>query len=432
MLKRPAERDESLSHVRENRPFSVTFKGGDPPFWAIICRDANGNVHENSNLPDRVFTETTIQMFRSASELAARRCPQYLVSNTSALHFSPSDMCEESLAGDALDDKIELKIGGTEKVTAYYESAFKRLQQLNCRMLAKAFIKLIEPRKQVRHPYNGGRGSVPWERGDPELTKPDWWPRDVIHKEPDHLRQELRVKLLVHIIQQLLPMGVTADKLEEVANDNRRQIKPPAKVGILDELFRVRRLEERFEQQKVEATTVIYITNLERDKAGSGDEPDDNAENLETSPDTLNVQGSYDGSPMDTLQLPSGLHYAIQDGKMQVESLQPYIKHEGLATDTTPTMMNQSMHYNTFHFQTSSDDVKSINQPTQWCMNGQSFLSGWPHAINQNMFAPVHDYSGVNHPQIVDPTHNAYVTPPAHEVPSAHNLPQRTAPNPTW
>lgn len=97
-------------------------------------------------------------------------------------------------------DLMALKIGDTDKVTAYYESVFKRLQQLNCRMLAKSFIKLIEPRKQVRHPYNGGRGAVPGERGDPELTKPDWWPRDVIHKEPDHLRKERESYLETNVL----------------------------------------------------------------------------------------------------------------------------------------------------------------------------------------------------------------------------------------
>jgi hypothetical protein len=58
-------------------------------------------------------------------------------------------------------------------------------------------------------------------------------------------------------------MGVTADKLEEVANDNRRQIKPPAKVGILDELFRVRRLEERFERQEVGLLHFFFFQQID-------------------------------------------------------------------------------------------------------------------------------------------------------------------------
>lgn len=72
----------------------------------------------------------------------------------------------------------------------YYEKAFDAFQQLNCRVIAKAFIKLVEPRKQVNHPYNGRKpasGFSPEQRPDPELTKPKWWPSGVTHKEPDHL-----------------------------------------------------------------------------------------------------------------------------------------------------------------------------------------------------------------------------------------------------
>lgn len=98
---------------------------------------------------------------------------------------------------------VPLRIGETQKVTSYYESALKHFQQLNCRMVAKAFIKFIEPRKQVRHPYNGGKpppGSAPGTTGDPEKTKPEWWPPGVMHKEPDHLRKECMYFALFKLI----------------------------------------------------------------------------------------------------------------------------------------------------------------------------------------------------------------------------------------
>jgi hypothetical protein len=99
------------------------------------------------------------------------------------------------------EDQVPLEIGDTKKVTAFYTMAFKRLQQINCRLLAKNLIKIIEPRKQVRHPYNGGRkpGGAPGEKGDPEDTKPDWWPRDVIHREPDHIKKECKSRQLFSI-----------------------------------------------------------------------------------------------------------------------------------------------------------------------------------------------------------------------------------------
>lgn len=186
----------------------MVFSGPPPSYWAMLFIDDKGNIGESSNLQSSVFTDGAYQDFRAASELARQRSS--LIPTSSALNIgsvgsSPrssrfnrrrDNVQEEPLAVnyvDAMDDEMELvplRIGDTGTVRAYYESAFKRLQQLNCRMLAKGFIKLIEPRKQVRHPYNGGKGAGPGDRGDPEKTKPDWWPRDVIHKEPDHLRKE--------------------------------------------------------------------------------------------------------------------------------------------------------------------------------------------------------------------------------------------------
>ena len=104
----------------------------------------------------------------------------------------------EDFSSNGSTEMVPLRIGDSQKVQHYYESALKHFQQLNCRMVAKAFIKFIEPRKQVRHPYNGGKpppGSAPGTTGDPEKTRPEWWPPGVMHKEPDHLRKECMFKI---------------------------------------------------------------------------------------------------------------------------------------------------------------------------------------------------------------------------------------------
>ena len=74
-------------------------------------------------------------------------------------NFSSSESVEDFAYSPM--DTIELEIGETEKVIAYSEAALK-------------------------HPYNGGRS------GDPEATKPAWWPASVMHKEPDHLKMECK------------------------------------------------------------------------------------------------------------------------------------------------------------------------------------------------------------------------------------------------
>lgn len=70
----------------------------------------------------------------------------------------------------------------------YYEKVFQNLQQTNCRVIAKAYIKLVEPRKQAQYPYNGRRTVAGrTQQFSPEETKPPWWPPGVSHREPDHL-----------------------------------------------------------------------------------------------------------------------------------------------------------------------------------------------------------------------------------------------------
>lgn len=98
--------------------------------------------------------------------------------------------------------RTAIRLGQTDLVRRYYEKAFEAFQQLNCRVIAKAFVKLVEPRKQVNHPYNGRRaagGSS--QKMDSELTKPKWWPTGVTHKEPDHLQKAGKMVLALYPVE---------------------------------------------------------------------------------------------------------------------------------------------------------------------------------------------------------------------------------------
>lgn len=88
----------------------------------------------------------------------------------------------------ALHQRASISVKERGFLRLYYEKIFQNLQQTNCRIIAKAYIKLVEPRKQVNYPYNGRKiveGRT--QQLDPEATKPPWWPRGVSHREPDHL-----------------------------------------------------------------------------------------------------------------------------------------------------------------------------------------------------------------------------------------------------
>lgn len=56
---------------------------------------------------------------------------------------------------------------------------------------------------------------------------------------------------MIHILRKLGDRNITADKLKEAADGSKRQLKPPTKSAILDKIFKVRWMEERYEDGKI-------------------------------------------------------------------------------------------------------------------------------------------------------------------------------------
>ncbi|KAJ5594094.1 uncharacterized protein N7459_000302 [Penicillium hispanicum] len=194
-----------------------------------------------------------------------------------------------------------LRIGNRDLLRRYYEKAFEDFQQLNCRAIAKSYIKLVEPRKQVHYPYNGRKviAGVS-QRVDPERTKPGWWPADVLHREPDHLLKRDRLHLLVHILCDLKDShGVTADKLREAGQDVRRQITPANRLQVLDEIYFVRQTEERYLNGEIDANTLIQVTQTQLPEATC--QEDELTANIHTAPLSA-VHGEHDGHDLDDAQ----------------------------------------------------------------------------------------------------------------------------------
>jgi hypothetical protein len=103
----------------------------------------------------------------------------------------------------------------------------------------------------------------PCQKLDPELTKPKWWPTGVQHKEPDHLLKHERIRLLMHILCELREShAITAQKLREAGQDVHRQIAPPQRLFILDEIYDVREIEELYLSGKISGDTVIYVSSI--------------------------------------------------------------------------------------------------------------------------------------------------------------------------
>ncbi|KAI9045598.1 DUF2841 domain-containing protein [Aspergillus affinis] len=162
-----------------------------------------------------------------------------------------------------------LRIGNKDLLRRYYEMAFENFQQLNCRAIAKAFVKLVEPRKQVNHPYNGRSTAAGMsQRVDPELTKPQWWPEGIRHREPDHLLKFERIRLLVHILCELREShNITSEKLKDAGQDVRRGIVPEERLQVLDEIYYVRDMEELHLDGKIDGGTVIHVSQVQMPEA---------------------------------------------------------------------------------------------------------------------------------------------------------------------
>jgi hypothetical protein len=115
---------------------------------------------------------------------------------------------------------------------------FKSIQQLPCKAIAKEYIKTVEPRKQTTHPY---------KRGD--SAKPNWWPLGVRHTEPDHLKKDERLELLVSIMMHCITgrIKVGLQTLRDSTNGVKRSLLNGTRLKILDEIFYLAREKKRFD-----------------------------------------------------------------------------------------------------------------------------------------------------------------------------------------
>ena len=169
----------------------------------------------------------------------------------------------------------DIEIGNDDQVHAYYFVRLKDMQQLACKVIGKAFVKLVEPKKQTHYPYTKG-----------DEKAPPWWPNTtgnncVRHKEPDHLLKpgkylsvvnhdryanciSGRIRLLIHILKMIIDPAekqcLTAQKLKlnvkaleaatmEVMSTwfaDKEHPENEQKRPFLKEIFKVASIQERY------------------------------------------------------------------------------------------------------------------------------------------------------------------------------------------
>ncbi|KAJ6038591.1 uncharacterized protein N7446_005394 [Penicillium canescens] len=230
---------------------------------------------------------------------------------TELLSLNLKDDCNNS-SNMNNDKRAMISVNNRDHLTLYYTEAFESLQQRNCRILAKAYIKLVEPRKQVNYPYNGRKiVSGATRQFDPQVTKPPWWPSGVSYREPDHLPKVERIRLLVHILRELrISHGISVAKLQEADQPIRSQIFPPERLQILDELYQVRQQEEQILMRTNDEQTIAWNSsaNLPKSAGTDASTTDGSGDISPINPATVREPEPFIGCPryVSTVDAPDG------------------------------------------------------------------------------------------------------------------------------
>ncbi|KAJ5753680.1 uncharacterized protein N7511_007833 [Penicillium nucicola] len=286
---------------------------------------------------------------------------------------------------------IMISLGNANFIRRYYEKVFENLQQTNCRILAKVYVRLVEPRKQVRFPYNGRKNVAGvTHQWSPEETKPPWWPLEVRHREPDHLHKAERIELLVHILSELRAShGVTARRLRAADETIRRQICPSDRIGLLDELYYVREKQEKLLDGTLNVNARVSIS---RDNV-----PDDLE--LAILQNQICIRGSptshkfiappiTQGPPLLGGSIPEIAHIlppgsgAIDNEKIKSTHQLPVTSPQpvSLPTNVTPSNISHHHQYSQTSFLSTPSSV-SMDQYFPDDFDYQSYLPEAPHEI---------------------------------------------------
>ncbi|KAI1096550.1 hypothetical protein F5B19DRAFT_488506 [Rostrohypoxylon terebratum] len=223
---------------------------------------------------DRRYAQSmSLAGFEDDGDYKARKRPRATLSRRGTESFED----EPPPSSGSLRRKIEIR--NEKAVWQFYEERFKSIQQNACKLLAKAWVKAVEPKKQSTHPYTGS-----------DEKAPDWWPKPwglgkehrVRHKEPDHLYKRERIHLLVHILRLIVEphhkqhpavqkLYLNVAKLEDVTTEalssffaDKDNPGNMAKKPYLKEIFRVAQNEERYKDGQIDGTTIVHVMPIDR------------------------------------------------------------------------------------------------------------------------------------------------------------------------
>ncbi|KAK3357107.1 hypothetical protein B0T25DRAFT_147256 [Lasiosphaeria hispida] len=230
--------------------------------------------------------------------------------------------------------KKGIKVGNSDEVWDFYGQRFRNIQQNACKLIAKAWVKAVAPKKQTNNPYTAGDDAAP-----------DWWPKPwgptkddkVRHLEPDHLLKKERVYLLTHILRLIVEpnasqhpdiqkLNINVAALEEVTTDalssffnDKDNTNNAKKKPFLREIFKVARHEEQYKRGEIDANTEVFV--MADDKIPDNYQSDDEAGQVrEDEENNMSVRSSRASPPRTTA--PHSIISASSNSHSPVTNLQ--------------------------------------------------------------------------------------------------------------
>ncbi|KAL8734882.1 MAG: hypothetical protein Q9166_001234 [cf. Caloplaca sp. 2 TL-2023] len=171
-----------------------------------------------------------------------------------------------------IDEFDSIESDNCRALAEYYTRGFCQVGQLLIKGILKAWIKVMHPKKQSTHPYNGGKTKKQQRESgvvDDNIgrhTAPSWWPTQVDwksgrgcrHREPDHLVKSERKVLALHMFQQLTKSDghFTIATLKE--STSKLEMRPDQE-KMLEQLYGVREKELRYINGETSGDTLIYV-----------------------------------------------------------------------------------------------------------------------------------------------------------------------------
>ncbi|KAJ6078844.1 hypothetical protein N7467_008597 [Penicillium canescens] len=223
---------------------------------------------------------------------------------------------------------------------------WSRGQHINCRAIAKAFIRFIEPH---------------------------------------------RIKLLLYIIYELGSRGITANKLKEVARDTKRDLKHATDIKIIYKILRVRETEERFKRRKVNTNKVEYVKNY-------NPSPTDN--NKEEKDYFVKAALAAIGEPLlSNLSIPNPLNFEVSGLQNNpYYSVLPKYTNAYPMLGTSTSVHNQTRELGYYGRRVKTDSDQNISNRADYgsLETGQRVL---PYPIQYHLYM-AHTHLHHNHSQI--------------------------------